>query len=246
MLQTTTSSRIPWYASPSKGGACSVYHSLTACFTKVLDPTNYSRDGTKCQGVLVNEWGQTVTASSMYKWFDLFCDASLASLCGGSIHPWQNGRCLDGTIDSGVSLRQSNWFHATSFDLFTRPPLHMSTLVTNRASSPISGCFRLDPYVLLQRPVLLIGGWPPHWPTEVYWPPLQNTTSGRFQSRAAGTGGSTPPFLKLFLTRQFALARNFANELGCSHMMYIECRRARGDICHVRKFDEFEGLMGKL
>ena len=88
-----------------------------------------------------------------------------------------------------------------AFDLFTRPPKHMRMLVDTAEKVERSGLLdNPDPAVVLQRLRL------------AYWVADHRMTHGKYvlksiyqtepvggQSRAEGTGGSTPPFLKLFL-----------------------------------------------
>ena len=65
------------------------------------------------------------------------------------------------------------------------------------------------------------------------------------QSRAEGTGGSTPPFLKLFLDQTIGPGRNFIIQLL---LQKEELNEAELDEVrhYANKFDEFENAMGKV
>jgi len=102
-----------------------------------------------------------------------------------------------------------------AFDLFTRPVKHMKLLVET-AQKVNEHKILLDraPSVLIQRLRL------------AYWVAEHRITHGKYvlraiyqtepvggQSRADGTGGSTPPFLKTFLDQTLAPARGLIIEL---------------------------------
>jgi len=65
------------------------------------------------------------------------------------------------------------------------------------------------------------------------------------QSRAEGTGGSTPPFLKLFLDQTIGPGRGFIIQLLLQRDALSEEEQA--EIAgYARKFDEFEAAMEKV
>ena len=185
----------------------------------------------------------------MYKWFDLFCGVAKArhayevdNIALSKMEDLFNGKTDPGELgDNPIDSMQR------AFDLFTRPPLHMKTLVDTYERLRLSGILEFtDPKVLLERLRL------------TYWVADHRITHGRYvmasiyqtkpvggQSRAEGTGGSTPPFLKLFLDQTIHPGRTFIIEL-----LMQQDRLNASDLEEVawyaHKFDEFEAGMEKV
>ena len=65
------------------------------------------------------------------------------------------------------------------------------------------------------------------------------------QSRAAGTGGSTPPFLKLFLDQTILPARKILLKLYAKKELLSDDELAEINDFHD-KFDQFESLMSDV
>ena len=104
-----------------------------------------------------------------------------------------------------------------SFDLYTRPPLHMATLVqTSKAAEPVLE-FK-DKATLLHR--LELAFWvAKHRVVHNQYvnKSIYKTTPMGGQSRAEGTGGSTPPFLKLFFDQTHDAAKTIIQTLRDTH-----------------------------
>jgi len=220
MLSNTPAVSYPAIRLPIKGvrGATnSVYHEHGVFYEGVGSDT-YIKDGKTLQGVYVdNEWGQTGANSSMYKYFDILIGVAHVRNAFGNdpimIQKMKN--VFAGKMDSielGVNPIDSM---QRAFDLFTRPVKHMKLLVET-AQKVNEHKILLDraPSVLIQRLRL------------AYWVAEHRITHGKYvlraiyqtepvggQSRADGTGGSTPPFLKTFLDQTLAPARGLIIEL---------------------------------
>ena len=138
-----------------------------------------------------------------------------------------------------------------SFDLFTRPPLHMKILVdTEKQFRNITSSSMLldNPQVLLERLRL------------AYWVADHRVTHGKYvmafiyqtqpvggQSRASGTGGSTPPFLKLFLDQTIQPGRSFIIQLLLNQNQNQLTSHEQEEVAwYAHKFDEFELTMDKI
>lgn len=253
MLQNTPPESYPVIRLPIKGvrGACgTVYHKHGVFYEGVGSDEYVMHDGTRINGVYVdNEWGQTGANSSMFKWFDMFCGVTQARQAYSTdpIALTKMADVFDGKLDSGELGDNPIDSMQRSFDLFTRPPLHMSILVQTEDRLRRSGILESkDPVVLLQRLRL------------AYWVAEHRMTHGKYvlasiyrtepvggQSRASGTGGSTPPFLKLFLDQTVNPARGFIIELL---LQQDQLDRAQRDeiALYIKKFDEFEATMEKV
>ena len=214
MLTKTPPNSYPAIRLPIKGvrGACgSVYYPHGVFYEGVGSDEHVLTDGTTIFGVYVDsEWGQTGANSSMYKWFDMFCGVSeiRQAYSNDPISLTKMAAVFDGRMDSGELGDNPIDSMQRAFDLFTRPPLHMKILVDTEDRLRHSGVLdSTDPSVLLQRLRL------------AYWVADHRMTHGKYvmasiyrtepvggQSRAAGTGGSTPPFLKLFLDQTIVSA----------------------------------------
>lgn len=220
MLQNTPPDSYPVIRLPIKGvrGACGSLYHRHGVFFEGVGSDEYILNGTNISGIFVdNEWGQTGANSSMFKWFDLFCGVTQARQAY-SVDPvsvTKMADVFDGKIDSGELGDNPIDSMQRAFDLFTRPPLHMSTLVNTEDRLRCSRVLDSNELsVLLQRLRL------------AYWVADHRMTYGKYvlkmiyrtepvggQSRAAGTGGSTPPFLKLFLDQTLNPARGFIIKL---------------------------------
>jgi hypothetical protein len=253
MLHNTTPDSYPMIRLPIKGirGACgTVYHPHGVFYEGVGSDEYALSDGTNLSGVYVdNEWGQTGANSSMYKWFDLFCGVTQVrqAYSVDRVSLEKMAAVFEGKIDSGELGDNPIDSMQRAFDLFTRPPLHMKILVDTERRLSASGVLQsLDPVVLLQRLRL------------AYWVADHRMTHGKYvmatiystepvggQSRAAGTGGSTPPFLKLFLDQTIAPARRFALELLLQHDKLSAAEQHEIEY-YIHKFDDFDGVMTKI
>jgi hypothetical protein len=147
--------------------------------------------------------GYSNESASIFFRFDMFCGVSeiRQAYSTDPISLTKMAAVFEGRMDSGELGDNPIDSMQRSFDLFTRPPLHMKILVDTEYRLRSSGALdSTDPNVLLQRLRLS------------YWVADHRMTHGKYvmasiyrtepvggQSRAAGTGGSTPPFLKLFL-----------------------------------------------
>ena len=65
------------------------------------------------------------------------------------------------------------------------------------------------------------------------------------QSRAEGTGGSTPPFLKLFLDQTIGPGRGFIIQLLLNQDQ-LSAAEAEEVGEYAKRFDDFEAAMGKV
>lgn len=220
MLTNTPANSYPAIRLPIKGvrGACgSVYH-RHGVFYEGVGLDTYSKDGRVLQGAYVdNEWGQTGANSSMYKYFDILIGVAGVRQAFGydpiMIQKMQS--VFTGRMDSselGVNPIDSM---QRAFDLFTRPVKHMKLLVDTSRKLTESGILTdKSPLVMLQRLRL------------AYWVAEHRITHGKYvlraiyqtepiggQSRADGTGGSTPPFLKVFLDQTLGPARGLIIDL---------------------------------
>ena len=134
-----------------------------------------------------------------------------------------------------------------AFDLFTRPLKHMKLLVnTERRIREQRLLDDTTPAVLLQRLRL------------AYWVAEHRITHGQYvlkaiyqtepvggQSRADGTGGSTPPFLILFFDQTFGPGRSLIISLLLQNeSLTPEIRQEVAKIS--QSFDDFEKRMSAI
>lgn len=257
LIHTTSSppESYPKIRLPIKGvrGACGTVYHMHGVFYEGIGSDEYIlKDGSskKITGVFIdNEWGQTGANSSMYKWFDLFCGVTQARQAYSSdpISLSKMAAVFDGRMDSGELGDNPIDSMQRAFDLFTRPPLHMQILVNTEKRLRESGVLESkDPQVLLQRLRL------------AYWVAQHRMTHGKYvlasiyqtepvggQSRAEGTGGSTPPFLKLFLDQTINPGRGFIIQL-----LMQQDQLGKDELAEVmkyaREFDAFELTMEKV
>lgn len=185
----------------------------------------------------------------MYKWFDLFCGVAKARHAYevDAISLSKMSDVFDGKIDPGQLGDNPIDSMQRAFDLFTRPPLHMQILIDTDDRLRLSGILEsTDPGVLLQRLRL------------AYWVADHRMTHGRYvtaciyqtkpvggQSRSAGTGGSTPPFLKLFLDQTIHPARLLIIQLLLQQGNLSQSEREEVKWIS-NKFDEFEASMERV
>lgn len=249
MLVNTPSSSYPKIRLPIKGvrgAAGSVYHPHGVFYQDVGEDT-YTVDGISYRGIYIdNEWGQTGANSSMFKYFDILIGVAQArdAFSLDVIMRNKMNQVFQGSVDSGVLGSNPIDSMQRAFDLFTRPPLHMHILVdTDKLSHEKNILTDDDADVLLQRLRL------------AYWVAEHRITHGKYvlksiyqtepiggQSRAAGTGGSTPPFLKLFLDQTLKPARELLIKLLLrKDTLSAEQLREISDF--NEKFNEFEEVM---
>ena len=238
---------------PIKGvrGACgTVYHKHGVFYEGVGTDEYVLEDGSRILGAYINdEWGQTGANSSMYKWFDLFCGVTQArqAYSADPISLSKMAAVFEGRIDSSQLGDNPIDSMQRAFDLFTRPPLHMKILVdTDEKLRQTNVLASTDTSVLLQRLRL------------AYWVAQHRMTHGKYvlasiyqtepvggQSRAEGTGGSTPPFLKLFLDQTINPGRGFIIQL-----LMQQDKLTKGELEDVMRyaheFDAFEETMQKV
>ncbi|GKY95920.1 hypothetical protein MPSEU_000552600 [Mayamaea pseudoterrestris] len=254
MLRNTPPESYPQIRLPIKGvrGACgTVYHKHGVFYEGVGADEYVLEDGSRITGAYINnEWGQTGANSSMYKWFDLFCGVTQArqAYAADPISLSKMAAVFEGRMDSGQLGDNPIDSMQRAFDLFTRPPRHMKMLVDTEHRLRASGVLDVtkDPHILLQRLRL------------AYWVAQHRMTHGKYvlasiyqtvpvggQSRAEGTGGSTPPFLKLFLDQTIQPARNFIIQLLMKKekLNREELEEVMG---YAREFDVFEATMEKV
>jgi hypothetical protein len=220
MLQNTPPLSYPLIRLPIKGvrGACGSVYQPHGVFYEGLGNETYVKDGKTLTGIYIDdEWGQTGANSSMYKYLDILIGVAHVRQAFGTdpIMIKKMANVFDGTIDSSELGSNPIDSMQRAFDLFTRPVKHMKILVDT--SARISDSKILDdknPEVLLQRLRL------------AYWVAEHRITHGKYvlksiyqtepvggQSRADGTGGSTPPFLKVFLDQTLGPARGIIIDL---------------------------------
>ena len=253
MLHNTPPHSYPMIRLPIKGvrGATgSVYHPHGVFYEGAGSDYYVSGDGSPLKGVYVDdEWGQTGANSSMYKWFDMFCGVAQARHAY-SVDPTsltKMAAVFDGKIDSGELGDNPIDSMQRAFDLFTRPPLHMRILVETFQRLQLNEVLQsTDPNVLLERLRL------------AYWVADHRMTHGRYvlasiyqtepvggQSRSAGTGGSTPPFLKVFLDQTLQPARAFIIEL-LMQQDQLTASELEEVTWYNHIFDEYEAGMEKV
>jgi len=250
MLSGTPPASYPAIRLPIKGtrGACgNVYHPHGVVYEGVGSDEYISPNGDRFTGAFVdNEWGETGANSSMYKWFDILCGVTQQrkAFAADPITLDKMAAVFTGKVDSGELGENPIDSMQRAFDLFTRPPLHMQVLVNDNATFLASGILEsTDPQVLLQRLRL------------AYWVADHRMTHGKYvlkaiyrtepiggQSRAEGTGGSTPPFLKLFLDQTIGPGRNLIIKLLLQRNQLSPA--ALDEITQIaQKFDTFEENM---
>lgn len=214
MLQHTTPESYPMIRLPIKGvrGACgTVYHKHGVFYEGVGNDTYIKGDKT-LTGVYVDaEFGQTGANSSMYKYFDLLIGVANVRQAFGTdpIMITKMSKVFEGKLDPGDLGTNPIDGMQRAFDLFTRPIKHMKYLVSIDKQVREHGILQdTSKLVMMQRLRL------------AFWVAEHRITHGQYvlkaiyqtepvggQSRADGTGGSTPPFLKLFLDQTLGPAR---------------------------------------
>lgn len=220
MLTNTPADSYPIIRLPIKGvrGACgSVYHQH-GVFYEGCGQQTYDHKGEILEGCFVeNEWGQTGANSSMYKFLDIFVGVANARSAYEpdpiTLDKMQN--VFSGKMDSGELGTNPIDSMQRAFDLFTRPVKHMKFLVKTAHRVKDSKILESTNYRVLLRRLRL-----------AYWVAEHRITHGKYvlraiyqteplggQSRAAGTGGSTPPFLKIFLDQTLQPARDIIIQL---------------------------------
>lgn len=227
-----------------------MYHKHGVFYEGVGTESYVLEDGSRISGVYIDdEWGQTGANSSMYKWFDLFCGVTNArqAYSADPIALSKMAEVFDGRLDSGQLGNNPIDSMQRAFDLFTRPPLHMRLLVrTDQNLRQILGTNKQDPTVLLQQLRL------------AYWVAQHRMTHGKYvlasiyqtepvggQSRAEGTGGSTPPFLKSFLDQTLHPGRGYIIQL-LMQQDGLTKKQLQETYQYAREFDEFEATMEKV
>eukprot|EP00756_Hemistasia_phaeocysticola_P007887 Hpha_TRINITY_DN14430_c0_g5::TRINITY_DN14430_c0_g5_i1::g.157502::m.157502 len=231
MMSGTPAASYPMVRLPIKGvrGACgNVYPTHGVFYENCGTDTYISPDGvaTSFRGCYVDwEYGQTGANSSMYKWLDVFAGVSeqrnaytLAPACKNAMV-----EVIAGKMDPGVMGTNPIDSMQRAFDLLTRPPLHLQSMVdvSNNVNSLGLLRHREDPRladrweeVAYQRLRL------------AFYVAAHRCVHGKYvlkmiyqtkpvggQSRAEGTGGSTPPFLKTFFDQTFTPAKHLVAEL---------------------------------
>ena len=180
-------------------------------FYEDCGPDAFTYDGRKMSGCFVDrEFGETGANSSMFKWFDILSGtakersaynlnpAKIEKLRGIYTNDEDPGDLGDNPIDS----------MQRAFEAFTVPTIHLNVLARdNRRAEELNlqehdqdpklaDCWET---VAFQRLKLLF--WVAshrHVHGMYVYKMIYSTTPLGGQSRAIGTGGSTPPFLKLF------------------------------------------------
>lgn len=219
-------------------------------FYEGVGSDTYEKGGKVLQGVYVdNEWGQTGANSSMYKYFDILIGvADVRNAFNNDPIMIQKMQSVftgkSDSIELGVNPIDSM---QRAFDLFTRPVKHMKLLVdTARKISESKLLLDKRPLVMLQRLRL------------AYWVAEHRITHGKYvlraiyqtepiggQSRSHGTGGSTPPFLKIFLDQTIGPARGLIIEL-----LLLQSSLSPAELAEVadisEKLNTFEKLMTEV
>lgn len=220
MLVNTPPESYPAVRLPIKGvrGATGSVYPSHGVFYEGLGADEFRNGPSVRKGIYVdNEWGQTGANSSMYKWFDIVTgtaqlrqayvadQSTLTKLSQVLLGERDSGDLGDNPIDS----------MQRAFDLLTRPDAHMHILVEAHQQVQQLGLLQdKRPEVLLQRLCV------------AYWVAEHRMVHGQYvmaaiyktqpiggQSRAQGTGGSTPPFLKLFLDQTHQAAQQMIADL---------------------------------
>ena len=135
MTINTPPSSYPLIRLPIKGvrHACgTVYHPHGVFYEGIGLDEYYDGQKNLLKGIYIdNEWGQTGANSSMYKWFDIFCGVAQTRNAYNldSVGRMKMSAVFNGTMDSGELGDNPIDSMQRSFDLFTRPSLHMKILV---------------------------------------------------------------------------------------------------------------------
>jgi hypothetical protein len=249
MLKNTPAHSYPSIRLPIKGvrGACGTVYHKHGVFYEGCGNETYVQAGKTLTGVFVdNEWGQTGANSSMYKYFDILIGVANVRQAFGTdpIMISKMQQVYEGSLDSGELGVNPIDSMQRAFDLFTRPIKHMKILVDTHMG--IAASKILDDQntsVLLERLRL------------AYWVAEHRITHGQYvlkaiyqtepiggQSRADGTGGSTPPFLKLFLDQTIGPGRSLIISLLLQHDKLSVADRI--EVAKISAaFDEFERRM---
>lgn len=252
MLTHTPPASYPAIRLPIKGvrGALgSVYHKHGVFYEGVGSDVYTDGDCTISGVYIDDEWGQTGANSSMYKYFDVLCGVTQARRAYevDPIVMSKMAAVFEGRMDSASLGSNPIDSMQRAFDLFTRPPRHMRLLVDTERQLQDSGALDdNDPAVMLQRLRL------------AYWVADHRMTHGKYvlasiyrtepvggQSRAEGTGGSTPPFLKLFLDQTLGPGRQFVIQLLLRRDLLSESELDEV-AWYASKFDAFEVAMEKV
>ena len=249
MLQNTPAHSYPSIRLPIKGvrGACGTVYQKHGVFYEGVGNDTFVKAGKTLTGVFVdNEWGQTGANSSMYKYFDILIGVANVRQAFGTdpIMILKMQQVYEGSLDSGELGVNPIDSMQRAFDLFTRPVKHMKILVDTQVGITTSKILDdKNTPVLLERLRL------------AYWVAEHRITHGQYvlkaiyqtepiggQSRADGTGGSTPPFLKLFLDQTIGPGRSLIISLLLQNEKLSADERA--EVAKISAaFDEFERRM---
>ncbi len=220
MLVNTPAESYPAVRLPIKGvrGALGSVYPLHGVFYEGIGADEFLfRQGLR-NGIYVdNEWGQTGANSSMYKWFDIVTGtAQLRHAYASDPQTLEKlAQVLLGERDSGELGDNPIDSMQRAFDLLTRPDAHMKMLVDTHQQVQTHGLLEDQrPEVLLQR--LRVAFWVAEHRMvhgQYVMAAIYKTTPIGGQSRSQGTGGSTPPFLKLFLDQTHQAANRIIEQL---------------------------------
>jgi len=254
MLATTTPESYPMVRLPIKGvrGALGSVYPPHGVFYEGIGIDTYvdPESGDTLSGAYVdNEWGQTGANSSMYKFFDLLVGVTKSRKAYTHDQETLSKmlKVFKGELDSGNLGTNPIDSMQRSFDLFTRPSNHMKMLVETEAMVIDSRILEDNrPEVLLKRLELakyvtrhrLVHG-------QYVMKSIYMTQPVGGQSRAQGTGGSTPPFLKLFLDQTATCGYELIDRLRQQrHMLSKKDLAMIG--AYQEEFGEAQYKMGKI
>jgi hypothetical protein len=239
MMTNTPADTYPAVRLPIKGvrGGCgSVYPPngvfYESCGTHEFDASGKEEDKVSMVGdspkpgcYVDREFGQTGANSSMYKWLDIFVGVT-QKRDAYNLRPEQKELMLSvlkGDVDPGDMGTDPIDSMQRAFDLLTRPPLHLDTLVT------VARAVENGPYLKHKEDPRLKDNWELaayHRFRTAFYVASHRNVHGKYvlkmiyqtkpvggQSRAEGTGGSTPPFLKIFFDQTFAPAMTLYDDI---------------------------------
>eukprot|EP00672_Neobodo_designis_P027703 CAMPEP_0174853504 /NCGR_PEP_ID=MMETSP1114-20130205/28749_1 /TAXON_ID=312471 /ORGANISM="Neobodo designis, Strain CCAP 1951/1" /LENGTH=612 /DNA_ID=CAMNT_0016088159 /DNA_START=106 /DNA_END=1944 /DNA_ORIENTATION=- len=171
------------------------------------------------------EFGQTGANSSMYKWLDIFVGVT-KQRSAYALTPAQRDkmrRVVRGEDDAGSLGENPIDSMQRAFDLLTRPAVHLHELATvaekvetgpflhHKSDPRLKDLWELAAFERFQAAFYVASHRNVHGKYVLKM--IYQTKPVGGQSRAEGTGGSTPPFLKTFFDQTFGPAMTLSDEL---------------------------------
>ena len=250
MLVNTPAESYPAVRLPIKGvrGALGSVYPLHGVFYQGLGSDTFHDGQFLRHGIYVdNEWGQTGANSSMYKWFDIVTGtAQLRQAYAADAQTLEKlSQVLLGERDSGDLGNNPIDSMQRAFDLLTRPDAHMQMLVDTHQQVQAMGLLEdKRPEVLLAR--LQVAFWVAEHRMvhgQYVMAAIYKTQPIGGQSRAQGTGGSTPPFLKLFLDQTHQAAQLIIADLRRQRLTLEQHKQV---LDYARRFDYQSRVMTRV